>query len=74
MTATHPTVGISLTDMSEPVNCWGGVLARRVRLTLPHPPLSVSLLNEIEAQDMGTHEWHDPQLMGCSAHHTVPIS
>ena len=43
----------------------------------PHSPSLPSFLlplNEIDAQSMGTHEWHDPQLIGCSAHHTVAIS
>jgi hypothetical protein len=63
MTAAHPTVRISLIDMREPVNGWGGVGKTRT----PHAPSLPSCLlplTEIDAQDMGTHKWHDPQLMG----------
>jgi hypothetical protein len=73
MTADHPTVGISLTDMSEPVNCWGCVGKIRM-LHAPSLPSCLLPLNEIDVQDIGTHEWYDPQLRGFSAHHTVPIS
>jgi hypothetical protein len=40
----------------------------------PSLPSFLLPLNEIDAQSIGTHEWHDPQLIGCSAHHTVAIS
>jgi hypothetical protein len=44
---------------------------------MPHSPSLPSFLltlNEIDAQDMGAYERYDPQLIECSAYHTVPIS
>ena len=50
----------------------GGCVGKTCMPHAPSLPSCLLPLNEIDVQDMGTHAWYDPQLMGCSAHHTDP--